>query len=202
MAVSQISSVLHWILVWASSWCHERLIQTVPTEGLFCAGKSRRGPTLRECYLMHSIARLALAGYINNIQASWYVLRWGTAFALHFVALTGLVMLDGNCGNSDRAWYLIPFLLKAKNDHCSVLNSPCLTFTLCCWDNTTQHWQPTRSARRLPGNRTVLTVLMRDILLTVVTCCLQAKDGPSSCGKLNESRLQWHGGHAHEWVYH
>ena len=38
---------------------------------LLCTGKARRGPTLRECYLMHSIARLALAGYINNIQASW-----------------------------------------------------------------------------------------------------------------------------------
>ena len=32
------------------------------------AGQARRGPTLRECMLMHAIARLCLAGYINNIQ--------------------------------------------------------------------------------------------------------------------------------------
>ena len=32
------------------------------------AGRARRGPTLRECMLMHAIARLALAGYIDNIQ--------------------------------------------------------------------------------------------------------------------------------------
>ena len=35
------------------------------------AGASRRGPTLRECFLMHAIARLALHPHITNIQASW-----------------------------------------------------------------------------------------------------------------------------------
>ena len=33
------------------------------------AGRSRRGPTLRECVLMHSVARLALHPHITNIQA-------------------------------------------------------------------------------------------------------------------------------------
>ena len=35
------------------------------------AGRARRGPTLRECILMHAVARLALTGYIDNVQASW-----------------------------------------------------------------------------------------------------------------------------------
>lgn len=35
------------------------------------AGRSRRGPTLRECVLMHAVARLALHPHITNIQASW-----------------------------------------------------------------------------------------------------------------------------------
>lgn len=34
-------------------------------------GRSRRGPTLRECVLMHAVARLALHPHITNIQASW-----------------------------------------------------------------------------------------------------------------------------------
>ena len=39
---------------------------------LFLKGRSRRGPTLRECTLLHAVARLALAGCgIRNIQASW-----------------------------------------------------------------------------------------------------------------------------------
>ena len=33
------------------------------------AGKARRGPTLRECFLMHAVGRLALTGFIDNIQA-------------------------------------------------------------------------------------------------------------------------------------
>lgn len=38
---------------------------------IFKAGKARAGPTLRECILMHSIARLVLHPHITNIQASW-----------------------------------------------------------------------------------------------------------------------------------
>ena len=34
-------------------------------------GRARRGPTLRECVLMHAVARLVLAGTLDNIQASW-----------------------------------------------------------------------------------------------------------------------------------
>ena len=36
---------------------------------LMRAGKARRGPTLRECFLMHAVGRLALTGFIDNIQA-------------------------------------------------------------------------------------------------------------------------------------
>ena len=32
---------------------------------------ARRGPTLRECVLMHAVARLALGTALPNIQASW-----------------------------------------------------------------------------------------------------------------------------------
>lgn len=38
---------------------------------MYLKGKARKGPTFRESVLMHSIARLALHGYIDNIQASW-----------------------------------------------------------------------------------------------------------------------------------
>lgn len=33
--------------------------------------RARQGPTLRECILMHSVARLVLRGHIDNIQTSW-----------------------------------------------------------------------------------------------------------------------------------
>ncbi|KAK9857972.1 hypothetical protein WJX84_000526 [Apatococcus fuscideae] len=38
---------------------------------IYLKGRARRGPTLRECILMHAVARLALTGYIDNVQASW-----------------------------------------------------------------------------------------------------------------------------------
>lgn len=38
---------------------------------IFRKGKARAGPTLRECMLMHAVARLALHPHITNIQASW-----------------------------------------------------------------------------------------------------------------------------------
>lgn len=38
---------------------------------MFLQGKSRRGPTFRECLLMHAVARLHYATVINNIQVSW-----------------------------------------------------------------------------------------------------------------------------------
>ena len=44
----------------------------VPMEApLYLKGWSRRGPTLREAVLMHSVARLVLHPLIPNIQASW-----------------------------------------------------------------------------------------------------------------------------------
>jgi FO synthase len=38
---------------------------------MYLKGKARKGPTFREAILMHSVARLTLHGYINNIQSSW-----------------------------------------------------------------------------------------------------------------------------------
>ncbi|KAK9805644.1 hypothetical protein WJX72_009860 [[Myrmecia] bisecta] len=38
---------------------------------IYLKGRARRGPSLRECILMHAVGRLALSGFIHNIQASW-----------------------------------------------------------------------------------------------------------------------------------
>ena len=38
---------------------------------MYLKGKARKGPTFREAILMHSVARLALHGQIDNIQTSW-----------------------------------------------------------------------------------------------------------------------------------
>ena len=38
---------------------------------LYLKGKARRGPTWRECVLMHAVARLALYRAIDSIQCSW-----------------------------------------------------------------------------------------------------------------------------------
>ncbi|MDG2278432.1 MAG: 5-amino-6-(D-ribitylamino)uracil--L-tyrosine 4-hydroxyphenyl transferase CofH, partial [Pseudomonadales bacterium] len=38
---------------------------------MYLKGKARKGPTFRETVLMHSVARIAFHGYIDNIQASW-----------------------------------------------------------------------------------------------------------------------------------
>ncbi len=38
---------------------------------LYLKGHARKGPTFRESLLMHAVARLALHGQIDNIQASW-----------------------------------------------------------------------------------------------------------------------------------
>lgn len=38
---------------------------------MYLKGKARKGPTFREAVLMHSVARIAFHGYIDNIQASW-----------------------------------------------------------------------------------------------------------------------------------
>jgi FO synthase len=38
---------------------------------MFLQGKSRKGPTFRECLLMHAVARLHYATVIDNIQVSW-----------------------------------------------------------------------------------------------------------------------------------
>lgn len=42
-----------------------------PAAPLFTSGAARRGPTLRECLLLHAVARLCLHGAVDNIQASW-----------------------------------------------------------------------------------------------------------------------------------
>ncbi len=38
---------------------------------MYLKGRARKGPTFREAILMHAVARIALHGYIDNIQASW-----------------------------------------------------------------------------------------------------------------------------------
>ena len=38
---------------------------------MYLKGRARRGPTFRECVLMHAVSRLVFAGHIDNIQASW-----------------------------------------------------------------------------------------------------------------------------------
>ena len=38
---------------------------------MYLKGKARKGPTFRETVLMHAVARIALHGYIDNIQAGW-----------------------------------------------------------------------------------------------------------------------------------
>jgi FO synthase len=38
---------------------------------LYLQKRSRRGPTFRESVLMHAVARIAYAGLVDNIQASW-----------------------------------------------------------------------------------------------------------------------------------
>ncbi|KAG6551618.1 hypothetical protein Mapa_006697 [Marchantia paleacea] len=38
---------------------------------VFIKGRARKGPTMRDCIIMHSVARLVLYPYITNIQASW-----------------------------------------------------------------------------------------------------------------------------------
>jgi FO synthase len=51
---------------------------------LYRKGRARKGPTFRECLLMHAIARLVLHPYITNIQASWVKLgEEGVVASLH-----------------------------------------------------------------------------------------------------------------------
>ncbi|MGH9076341.1 MAG: 5-amino-6-(D-ribitylamino)uracil--L-tyrosine 4-hydroxyphenyl transferase CofH [Acidimicrobiales bacterium] len=38
---------------------------------IYLQRRSRRGPTFREAVLMHAVGRIAYAGWIDNIQASW-----------------------------------------------------------------------------------------------------------------------------------
>ncbi|MDQ1436837.1 MAG: synthase [Acidimicrobiaceae bacterium] len=38
---------------------------------MYLQHKSRRGPTFRETVLMHAVARIAYAGWVDNIQVSW-----------------------------------------------------------------------------------------------------------------------------------
>jgi FO synthase len=38
---------------------------------LFLQGRSRRGPTFAEAVKMHAVGRIALHGYIDNVQVSW-----------------------------------------------------------------------------------------------------------------------------------
>jgi FO synthase len=44
---------------------------------IYLQHKSRRGPTFRESLLMHSVARIAYHGWVDNIQASWVKMGLG-----------------------------------------------------------------------------------------------------------------------------
>ena len=44
---------------------------------MYLQRRSRRGPTFREALLMHAVARIAYAGWVDNIQVSW--VKMGTA---------------------------------------------------------------------------------------------------------------------------
>ena len=46
-------------------------IDKLPWAFIYEQGGSRRGPTLRECTLLHAVARLGLYPAVKNIQASW-----------------------------------------------------------------------------------------------------------------------------------
>jgi FO synthase len=51
---------------------------------IYLKGKARRGPTFEETLKMHAVARIALHGYIPNIQVSWVKLGIeGSKLALH-----------------------------------------------------------------------------------------------------------------------
>jgi FO synthase len=51
---------------------------------IFLQGKARPGPTWDEVVLVHAVGRIALAGLIDNIQASWVKLGLeGGARLLH-----------------------------------------------------------------------------------------------------------------------
>jgi FO synthase len=50
---------------------------------IYLKGKARRGPTFEEALKMHAVARIALHGYIDNIQVSWVKMgKQGSQLAL------------------------------------------------------------------------------------------------------------------------
>jgi 2-iminoacetate synthase ThiH len=59
-------------------YCEFVPLPFVPMEApIFAKGKSRGGPTLRECILMHAVSRLVLNPLVVNIQTSWIKLGIG-----------------------------------------------------------------------------------------------------------------------------
>jgi 7,8-didemethyl-8-hydroxy-5-deazariboflavin synthase CofH subunit/7,8-didemethyl-8-hydroxy-5-deazariboflavin synthase CofG subunit len=69
---------------------------------IYLARRSRRGPTFREAILMHAVARIAYAGWIDNIQTSWVKMgRDGAAQALASGANDlGGTLMDENISRS------------------------------------------------------------------------------------------------------
>ncbi|GJP37288.1 hypothetical protein CLOM_g21713 [Closterium sp. NIES-68] len=49
---------------------------------MYLKGRCRRGPTFRECVLMHAVGRLVLHPHIRNIQASWVKMGVDGVFCL------------------------------------------------------------------------------------------------------------------------
>jgi len=56
---------------------------------IFVRGRSRPGPTWDEVVLIHAVSRIALAGLIDNIQASWVKLGLDA----------GVRLLDAGCND-------------------------------------------------------------------------------------------------------
>ncbi len=59
---------------------------------IYLQHRARRGPTFRECLLMHAVGRIAYRGLIDNIQVSWVKLGAG---GVHQILQAGANDLGG-----------------------------------------------------------------------------------------------------------
>jgi FO synthase len=83
---------------------HDGLFEFVPLPfvhmgaPIYLKGRSRRGPTFDEALKIHAVARIALAGHIDNIQVSWVKMGLeGTKLALQVGANDlGGTLMDEN----------------------------------------------------------------------------------------------------------
>lgn len=85
---------------------------------IYLNGKARRGPTFEEALKMHAVARIALNGYVPNIQVSWVKMGVeGTKLALQVGANDlGGTLMDENISRAAGASHgqeLTPADMKA-----------------------------------------------------------------------------------------